>query len=320
VINVQASYVIIDGLELVGNHGGSGINTCLNCCDYNGIHHVLVLNNYIHDMGESGIAYCWAEYFWAIHNKLDKNAYNSWYSGVSIYEPMEIPGYTPTAYDERWTPYHNVIAYNTCYGNFTSPGGSPHTDGNGIIYDDTQHTQNPPNVPYDPMALIMGNVAWENGGAGIQVGPTSANTDVFNNTAYNNYKDTVNDGTWRGEISSSIGRGNTFKNNIGYAVPGSGILSNASPFLGGNPVDATNSWENNIAFGATPKMVAPDAFPVPPNMVDTDPMLVDVGSGNFALKGGSPAVGFGVVVPYWQQQTPGSIDVGACPSGLTACP
>jgi hypothetical protein len=197
--------------------------------------------------GESGIAYCWAEYFWAIHNRLDKNAYNSWYSGVSIYEPMEIPGYTPTAYDERRTPYHNVIAYN-------------------------------------------------------------------------NYQDTVNDGTWRGEISSSIGRGNTFKNNIGYAVPGSGVLSNASPFLGGNPVDATNSWENNIAFGAPPKMVAPDAFPVPPNMVDTDPMLKDVGSGNFALKSGSPAVGFGVVVPYWQQQTPGSIDVGACPSGLTACP
>ena len=90
--------------------------------------------------------------------------------------------------------------------------------------------------------------------------------------------------------------------------------------MGGNPVDGTNAWANNIAFGADPEMNSPDSFPAPPNRIDTDPMLVDVGAANFALKTGSPAIGFGVVVPYWQQQTSGAIDVGACPHELSTCP
>jgi hypothetical protein len=126
-----------------------------------------------------------------------------------------IPGDTPTAYDNQWTPYHNVIAYNRCTANFTNPAGGPHTDGNGIIYDDTRHERNAPNVAYSPKGLIMGNVVWANGGFGIQVGPTSSNADVFNNTSYNNGLDTNNPGTWRGEFSSAFGSGNAFKNNIG---------------------------------------------------------------------------------------------------------
>ena len=324
ILNAQAPYLIFDGLEIDGKHlpsgDAAGINSCANPFSYSGIHHIIVLNSYIHHMGGNGVAHCWAEYYWVIHNRLDQNAYNSWNSGVSIYEPIVIPGYTPTTYDQRWTPYPNVIAYNRCYGNFTSPAGSPHTDGNGIIYDDTRHEQNAPKVAYAPKALIMGNVAWGNGGFGIQIGPTSSNADVFNNTCYNNGLDTVNTGTWRGEFSSSFGSGNTFKNNIGIAVKGSGILSNNTPFLGGNPVDATNSWSNNIAFGNAPNMVSPDSFPTPANKVSTDPQLQNVSGGNFALKSGSPAIGFGAVVPYWQQQTAGSVDVGACPHSLTSCP
>jgi hypothetical protein len=320
VVHAGASYLIIDGLEIVGAKKGSGITSCFNCCGYNGLHHIIIMNSYIHNNGEGGIGHCWADYFWVLHNRLDENAYNSWYSGVSIYEPAEIPGYTPTSYDKQWTPYHIVIAYNRCYGNFTSPAGSPHTDGNGIIYDDTLHEQNSPNTPYVPRALIMGNVAWGNGGFGIQVGPTSANADVFNNTCYDNGLDTYNTGTWRGELSSAISKGNVFKNNIGFAVKGSGILANNTPFLGGNPVAATNSWSNNIAFGNAPNMTSPDAFPTPANKVNTDPQLVSVQGANFALKSGSPAIGFGAVVPYWQQQTAGAIDVGACPSGVTTCP
>ena len=130
----------------------------------------------------------------------------------------------------------------------------------------------------------------------------------------------MNDGTWRGEFSSAFGSGNVFKNNIGYAVTGSGILKNNTPFLGGNPVDGTNEWSHNVAFGNDPNMTAPDAFPTPANAIDTDPQLVDVQGENFALKSGSPAIGFGEKVPYWPQQTQGQIDVGACPHELGACP
>ncbi len=329
-ISVSTPYVIFDGLELSGARKGSGINTCFNGTNYNGVHHIMVMNSYIHDMGENGIATCWAEYYWMIHNQLDGNAYGSWNSGISTYEPMVIPGYNPTAYDNKWTPYHNVYVYNRCNKNFTSPAGGPHTDGNGIIYDDTQHTQNAPNIVYTPMALLMGNVSWSNGGAGIQIGPTSANADIFNNTAYNNYLDTYNTGTWRGELSSSGTMGVTFKNNAAYALPGAGILANNSPYLGGNPT-GVNTWLNNIAFGASPYMDASNTFSSTTNKVNINPKFVNPAGGNFALctgvgipnascTGPSPGIGYGAVVPYWQQRTPGSIDIGACPSGLTACP
>jgi hypothetical protein len=323
IAHVGAPYLIFDGLELDGGHrpsDGAGIASCDNGTAYNGVHHVFVLDSYLHDMGGNGIGNCWGEYYWHLHNRVDDNAYNSWNSGISTYEPIEIPGYTPTPYDLQWAPYHNVYAFNRAHANFTSPAGSPHTDGNGIEYDDTQHTQNDPKVVYAPKALFLGNLAWENGGFGIHIGPNSSNADVFNNTSYGNGRDPLNDGTWRGEISSALGSGNTYRNNIAFAVVGAGVLSHNTPFLGGNPLDATNSWIANIAFGSAPTFVAPDTFSTTENRVDTDPRFVDFGASNFALRPDSPALGFGVVVPYWPQKTAGSVDVGACPRGVTTCP
>lgn len=333
VFNVTAPYVIFDGIEISGNLGTSsahGIDTCFNGPNYNGIHHLIVMNSYIHQMGGNGIGTCWAEYYWILHNRLDQNAYNSWNSGVSTYQPMVIPSYTATAYDKRWTPYHNVYAYNRMDGNFTRPAGGPHTDGNGLIYDDTQHQQSAPNIVYTPMALILGNVSANNGGAGFQIGPASANADVFNNTAYNNYLDTVNTGTWRGSISCSFCFGVTFKNNLGIGVKGAGILSNNSPFISGNPQSA-NQFSNNLSFGGSPVMYAPDTFSSVTNLLNINPIVVNLSGSNFSLCTGvgvpntscsaaSPAVGNGAVVPYWHQQTPGSVDIGACPAGVDVCP
>ncbi|MHC5954105.1 hypothetical protein ACYTX9_09305, partial [Streptococcus pyogenes] len=61
-----------------------------------------------------------------------------------------------------------------------------------------------------------------------------------------------------------------------------------------------------------------------------NPGLVNMSGGDFALCRGagvpvasctaaSPALGSGTVVPYWPQQTPGQIDVGACPRGVSSC-
>jgi hypothetical protein len=332
IVNVTSPYIIIDGIEIDGKRYASvdaGINACVGTAgQYNGVHHLMVFNSYVHDVGGNGICGCWAEYYWFIHNRLEGNAYNSWNSGISTYEPMVIPGYVATAYDQKFTPYHNVYLYNRSNNNFTLPENGPHTDGNGLIYDDTQHSQMSPNIVYTPKALIMGNLMTNNGGAGIQVGPGSANADVFNNTAYNNYRDTVNSGTWRGDISCSYCFNVSFKNNIGYTVRGSGILANNSPFISGNPV-SQNVFSNNIAFGANPVMYSPDSYSTASNKI-SNPLLISVSGGNFALctgagvpyascTGASPAIGFGAVVPYWQQQTPGAVDVGACPRDAKDC-
>ena len=331
--HINAPYVIIEGFELDGNRYssmGTAIDTCFNGTNYNGVHHVTVMNNYVHDAGNSGIAFCWAEYYRALHNRSDNNAFNSWYSGLSTYQPMAIPNYQPTAYDQQWAPYRNVYAYNSLNGNFTLPQNGPHTDGNGFIYDDTQHAQSAPNVTYPHMALIMGNIATNNGGAGFQVGPTSANAHVFNNTAFNNYLDTVNDGTWRGELSAAFTFNVIFKNNIGFTQSGSGILSSNSPLNVGNPRDASNDFLNNIFYGANVVVYSPETFSSQQNKENTNPLFADWQNGNFALctgvgvphsscSGMSPALGYGAQVPYWHQQTPGQIDVGACPGGAVDC-
>src|SRR6185295_20068650 len=105
----------VDGIEIAGQRKGTGVNTCVGGTDYNGIHHISVVNSYVHDMGGNGIAFCWAEYYRAIHNRLDGNAFESWNSGISTYEPMAIPNYTATAYDNTFTPYHNLYLYNRSY-------------------------------------------------------------------------------------------------------------------------------------------------------------------------------------------------------------
>jgi hypothetical protein len=331
-IQMKAPYLIIDGIDVDGKrypNTGTAIDSCFNGTSYNGLHHLFVFNSYTHDFANSGIATCWAEYYWMIHNRSDNNAFTSWYSGMSTYQPIVIPGYVPTAYDRQFTPYHNVYAYNRFDRNFTEPAGGPHTDGNGFIYDDTQHTQSAPTVTYTPKALIMGNLSTNNGGAGIQIGPASANADIFNNTAYNNYRDTVNTGTWRGDISCSFCTGVTFKNNIGITVKGSGILTNNSPFISGNPI-AMNIFSDNIAFGGAPVMYAPDTFSAAQNLLNTNPQLLSPSGGNFSLctgpgrpvascTGASPALGAGELVPYWHQRTPGEIDIGACPRGTDSC-
>jgi hypothetical protein len=72
-----------------------------------------------------------------------------------------------------------------------------------------------------------------------------------------------------------------------------------------------------------------DSFSRAANKTNTDPMWEDVGSTslgtettppvgiNFALRPGSPAIGYGIKQPYLPAQ---SVDAGACSSSLAVCP
>ncbi|MGO7203207.1 right-handed parallel beta-helix repeat-containing protein, partial [Rhizobium ruizarguesonis] len=182
-ISVNANYVTIDGFDIKGGNG-DGIEA-------NNVHHVSILNNKVHDSGESGIQFNYSDFVKIVGNETYNNASSGWFSGISIYENRNITGDTST------TGYRNIVQNNISHDNVTKTGA--HTDGNGIIIDDFQSTQTDGHPNYTFKTLVDNNLVYENGGKGIQVAWSDSIT-VQNNTAYHNNQDPLNDGTWRGEL------------------------------------------------------------------------------------------------------------------------
>jgi parallel beta-helix repeat protein len=314
---LPASYVMIDGFEVDCNNNTGYIGITTGPDAGAAAHHLWVLNSTIHNCQLSGMQFNNSEYYWLLHNRLYNNSSGTsgiYGSGISVYEPKVISGYAPTPQDDAWTPYHIIIDFNVTHDNFNQQTGSGNSDGNGIILDDWQWSQNS-GTPYAALGLVLGNVAYHNGGKGIHV---FFNTGalIANNTAYNNNWDTLNTGTWRSEISVQASARVTVINNIAWAVTGSGILANNAPFMGRDS-SATNSWSNNIAYGSGNNFGGSDSYPTPANKSNTNPLLVNAPGNNFALQAASPAIGSGTTDFYLP---PSSIDVGACSSALTACP
>src|ERR1700730_14798354 len=136
-----------------------------------GGHHLWVLNSTIHNCQLSGMQFNHSEYYWLLHNRLYNNSSGTsgiYGSGISVYEPKVISGYEPTPQDDAWTPYHIIIDFNVTHDNFNQQTGSGNSDANGIILDDWQWSQNS-GTPYAALGLVLGNVAYHNGGKGIHV-------------------------------------------------------------------------------------------------------------------------------------------------------
>jgi hypothetical protein len=321
-VAIQANYVMFDGFEIDGN-----ANTAFLCfvtgpdAGFNA-HHVWLTNSATHGCGLSGIQLNSTEYIWVIHNHTYNNSSTSGFmgSGISIFEPLVVSGYTPTAMDLAWSPYHIIINYNVSHDNLNPQNGGATTDGNGIILDDWQHTQHAPNTNYAPDGLVVGNLAYHNGGKGIQLfNVQSANpgTLIANNTAYNNNFDTKDIATWRGEINLQFVSGVNVFNNIAWAIVGTGNLASNTPFAGKGALAATNVWANNISFGAGNNFALPDSFSCSANKCNVDPKLVNAPADNFALQATSPAIGYGQSGTYLP---PAPVDAGACAKALTVCP
>lgn len=331
-LTIQASYIIIDGIEFQGynqtftqsdslaaynyakashNKTLQNINDAAIYCT-NGIsigqkkdadpvpHHVIVRNCMIHDFPGGGLAASKADYVTFDNNVVYNNAWYSMYanSGVSVLGVIDI--------DKNITDYKIIVKNNTVYNNHTkipwaSTADFRYSDGNGIIMDvNDGKTQN--TFSYQGRTLVANNVTYLNGGSGIHAFH-ARNIDILNNTAYHNaqrYQDEY------GEIFSQSGENNRIMNNIMYAR----VNQRCNNFV----KDGGAAYTNNIYFGGKYTQVAEDKY-ADPFFVKTPLNCED--KADFHLKQGSPAIGFGskvVGVPTTDKDgvTRGnSVDAGA---------
>lgn len=329
-VPVTTSYVIFDAIEFDGNSATASAE-CLS--QYSAStstppsnHHIWVINSDMHNCGGNGYALGGEDWPFVIHNVSHANATTNAYqgSGISIYEPVGLPSYTPTPDDTLWCAsvcFHGAVAYNVSFINFDPQTGST-TDGNGIILDDFNHTQHACPItgvcPYAAPFLVMGNLVFNNGGRGINVfssGLAANQLWLVNNNSYTNGWDTHNT-TAKAEIGISASVGIVAINNITYET-----LGISTYYSDGG----ASSWNNNLAYPSGHVSISGSTYPTVganPNLDGSDPLFTSLTPGgnpqNFALQGGSPARSFGQGFAPWQQHSP--VDSGGCPSTLTACP
>lgn len=165
------------------------------------------------------------------------------------------------------------------------------TDGNGIILDDWDWSQNPEEgYSYPFGALVEGNISYQNGGKGIQfygvVGPAIGR----NNTLYANNLDAIMSAeTWRGDLSIQDSDDVTLANNISYATPGPNV--NAIGIYGGN-IEAT--LYNNLTFNGTDGIASiftsVATYVGSGDITGINPHFVDPENGDFRVASNSAAV------------------------------
>src|SRR2546430_61110 len=209
-----ASYVIIDGFEIVGQGGsitraqaiaGANAKEALynrNCISVDGVgsagvhpavpHDIVIRNSTLRNCTAAGIEVNAGDAITILHNKI---ANNSWWtvfdtSGIGLYHLTDAPAATAK------NGYKNFIVGNEVWGNrnempCTACKPPAIYDGNGIIVDDAQHTQDALGandvlgVPYRGRTYIANNIVHDNGGRGIHV-YRSDHVDVVNNTTFDN--------------------------------------------------------------------------------------------------------------------------------------
>lgn len=202
------SYINIQNLNVTAPGHGS-------YAGHSGIHlpgnrHIQILGNYVHGSGCSGVQTTHSDYITISGNRITRNAYDTYNriycSGISMHNNLDSDGNTGT----KMRVMNNIV-----YGNMNKPwsgcSSCYHSDGNGIIVDDSRRTQTD-YKKYRGRTLIQNNIVVGNGGRGVHI-YSSDNVDVYNNTVYMNNRD-PKVSAWRpGEIMAiKSGSVNIFNN------------------------------------------------------------------------------------------------------------
>ncbi|MBP5721050.1 MAG: right-handed parallel beta-helix repeat-containing protein [Bacteroidales bacterium] len=325
---INASWVVIDGLELCGwNQQLDSLAARKNAEVYrdnresidwnatakfntNGISigdksqlttHVTVRNCVVHDFPGGGLGATTSDYITFENNVVYNNAWFNMYacSGISVIHPVNSDQSTSHKIIVRG----NLVYNNRCMIPWATTADFRLSDGNGIIMDINQYGDSGGRYAsevYKGRTLVANNVSIFNGGSGIHSFKAD-HVDIVNNTAYwngrkypdNNYN----------EIFGHNCKDVNITNNIMIARKG-GYCNNKAE----GPV-----YSHNLYFGDVQKMGTGD--------IKGDPLVVNLSRdgavADMHLKAGSPAIGKGINADYVPKTDKDdkargeSIDIGA---------
>jgi hypothetical protein len=231
-------------------------------------HHIDIVGNHVHNLAGGGIYTDIADYILIEGNISHDNAWRSIFanSGISLFHSFDV--------DDNYKTYKNIIRNNIAYNNRSEVkwwAVKKMSDGNGIIVDDLVNGQLKA-TPYRGRTLVINNIAYNNGGAGLQ-SYASVNVDMFYNTAYKNSQTPE---LKYGELFVHSSHNSRIINNIA-------VTSEHSMINDGFRNEKV-IYDNNIYFtDKTPRVLGP-------NDLQADPLFIDAEKGDFRLKKSSPAI------------------------------
>ena len=290
----DVSYVTIDGFDVTNSND----DVITQGIVFFESHHITVSNNLVRDSFGGGIAFNQSDSILIEGNTTSGNAFFSpdAHSGISVYQPQR----REDATGEYGVIIRNNISFNNInlVGNQNCCGGRP-TDGNGIVLDDYQNSQESGNgIDYDRRTLVENNITFDNGGNGIHVF-RSHDIDIRNNTSVGNVMN-LNNGA---QINVSASRDVNVYNNI------------VSADSGQNAVRSSNSSRVTLEFNIIdgPEVgFSNDST----NFFNTEPDFVP---GTFELRAGAIGIDQGRDIDnpvgsddvLGQDRVVGRIDIGA---------
>jgi hypothetical protein len=347
-IEVQANYIKIEGLELIGNNtnitlaqGEANYNEALaggtdwakyGQTNTNGItvgnsnivpHHIEIRNCKIHDFAGCGIGAIKTDFITIESNKIYNNSWYAMYgtSGISIFHSSNsVASYSGFSMIVR----NNIVYNNKALVKWIDK--EDYSDGNGIIIDDNKNTQIS-GTPYKGSFLVENNLSYLNGGSGIYV-MSSENALFRNNTSYWNSTETAQ-GTGAGELVCYDSNNVTWVNNIGWANPSYGsVHAIVDDGAWGNNTNIT--WKNNLSFNGTAGQSSVRIAKTTTTSLDAtnklgvNPLFISPTT-NFKLQNSSPAANAGsssygvhsIDLAGVARVQGGTIDIGAYESSVT---
>jgi hypothetical protein len=247
------AYLEFRGLNLDGRGNAADGFFC------RGAHHLRFISNSITNTGGSGIGSIECDYLTADHNVIYHNGrvppstkvpqWYSWTSGIS---------FNSNQWFDTYPGFHNVISNNIVAGEVDQ--SSKHTDGNGIILDLSNRTEEYSSANTPP-ALVINNVVYANGGRCIEA-YTVTNFWFVNNTCYKNVLDLPK------STEASVSVNNSHN---GYVINDLAVAWRSS-----DPCYAEENTTQNINFFSNLCFESSNASPSSsrPQLMRADPLLV----------------------------------------------